>query len=101
MNGYILMADSYRKAAEQGKIPPDKAEKQARVFDFLGTCDKDDIYTLFNSSAFNEIARGYMRETVTRLIDNGTINEKQGEAIQNTHYMLFDEKTAEEICKEG
>ena len=37
MNGYILMADSYRKAAGEGKINTDEAEKKARVYDFLGT----------------------------------------------------------------
>ena len=60
MNGFQVMADSYRKAAEDGRISKEQAEKDCRIFDFLASCDQDDIYRLFDSSAFNEIAKSYM-----------------------------------------
>ena len=99
MNGFILMANSYRKAAGEGKISKEQAEKQARVYDFLGTCDADDMYTMFDSTAFNEIAKDYMRAAVKRLIDNGTIDEEQGAAVRNEYAFLFSEKTAKEVCE--
>ena len=43
MNGYKIMADSYRKLAENGEIDKDLAEKECRIFDFLAACDNDDI----------------------------------------------------------
>lgn len=88
MNGFEIMADTYRKAGN---------EKKARIYDFLGTCDQDDFYTLFDSTAFNEIAKDYMRAAVGRLIDNGTIDEKQGRAVRNEYAFLFDEKQAREV----
>ena len=99
MNGFKLMADSYRKAAEENKISKEQADKDCRIFDFLGTCDDDDFYKLFDSSAFNEIAKDYMRAAVRHLIDNGTIDDEQGTAVRNEYAFLFSEKTAKEISE--
>ena len=99
MNGYILMADSYRKAAGEGKIEAGEAERIARLYDFLGSCTESDIYTLFDSTAFNEIAKDYMRAAVRHLIDKGTIDDEQGTAIRNEYAFLFSEKTAKEISE--
>jgi len=98
MNGFKLMADSYRKAAEEGKISKEQADKDCRIFDFLGTCDDDDFYKLFDSSAFNEIAKSYMRLAVKELVSEGTIDEDQGKAVRNRFSLLFDEKQAKDVC---
>lgn len=90
MNGFEMMAESYRKAGEG---------KKARVYDFLGTCDQEDFYTLFDSTAFNEIAKDYMRATVRRLTDQGAIDEEQARAVRNTYAMLFEDMTAKEISE--
>lgn len=92
MNGFKLMADSIRKVNGN--------EKQARVYDYLATCDQDDINTLFDSTAFNEIAKQYMRVAVRRLTDNGTIDEEQGTAIRNEYARLFEDLTAKEIMEQ-
>ena len=99
MNGFKLMADSYRKAAEEGKISKEQADKDCRIFDFLGTCDDDDFYKLFDSSAFNEIAKSYMRLAVKELVSEGTIDEDQGKAVRNRFSLLFDEKQSKEVCE--
>lgn len=97
MNGFKLIADSYRKAAEEGKISKEQADKDCRIFDFLGTCDDDDFYKLFDSSAFNEIAKSYMRLAVKELVSEGTIDEDQGKAVRNRFSLLFDEKQAKDV----
>lgn len=97
MNGYRLMADSYRKAAENGNISKEESEKVARSYDFLASCDQEDICNLFDSSAFNEIAKSYMRLAVRELVEEGTIEEEQGRAIRNRFSLLFDEKQAREV----
>lgn len=99
MNGFKLMADSIRKLASEGKFNPDEANKQARLYDFLSTCDNDDICTLFDSTAFNDIAKGYMRLAIKRLIASGTIDEEQGTAIRNEYAKLFEDKQAKEILE--
>lgn len=98
-NGFAMMADSYQKAAGEGKINKEQAEKKARVYNFLATCDTDDLYTLFDSTAFNGVARGYMRAAVKHLIANKTIDEEQGAAVRNEYTILFSEKTAKEISE--
>ncbi len=100
MNGFMMMADSYRKAAEQGKISKEQAEKECRIFEFLATCDQDDFYRLFDSSAFNDIAKSYMRQAVSELIHEGEINDEQGAAIRNRFALLFSEKKAHEVCEQ-
>ena len=97
MNGYKVLADSYRKAAEQGKVEKAQAEKHARVLDFLGTCDDEDINALFDSSAFNEISKSYMRRAVKELIEEKVIDEEQGQAVKNRFSLLFSEMTAKDV----
>ena len=97
MNGFELMSESCRKAAEQGIITQRQADKKCKVYDFLATCDDEDICKLFDSSAFNEIARSYMRLAVKELVEEGTIDEEQGIAVRNRFSLLFDEKTASQV----
>lgn len=35
MNGYEMMADSYRQLVKQGKIDKETADREIRVYDFL------------------------------------------------------------------
>ena len=37
MNGYEMMADSYRQLVKQGKIDKETADREIRVYDFLAT----------------------------------------------------------------
>ena len=97
MNGYKIMADSYRKLAENGEIDKDLAEKECRIFDFLATCDDDDICRLFDSSAFNSIAKAYLKVAITELTDDGIINEDQAEKVRNRFSFLFEEKKAKDV----
>lgn len=97
MNGFKIMADSYRKLADEGKITKEQAEKDCKAYDFLATCDDKDICNLFDSGAFNEISKGYMRLAVKELIEENVIDEEQGRAVRNRFSLLFSEKTANEV----
>lgn len=97
MNGYKLLAESYRKAAQEGKINQEEAAKHSRIYDFLASCDKEDINILFDSSAFNDISKSYLSIAVKELIAEETIEEEQGRAIRNRFSLLFSEKTASEV----
>lgn len=97
MNGFKIMADSYRKLADEGKITKEQAEKDCKAYDFLATCDDEDICNLFDSGAFNEISKGYMRLAVKELIEENVIDEEQGRAVRNRFALLFSEKTANEV----
>ena len=97
MNGYQLMAESYRKAYEENKVFKEEAERKIKVFEFLANCDEEDICNLFDSTAFNDIAVSYLRLAVSELINENVIDEEQGRKIRNRYRLLFDEKRAYEV----
>lgn len=99
MNGFEMMADAYRKMATEGNIPQEEAEKKCKAFDFLKDCDDEDICNLFDSSAFNEIAKSYLRLAVKELVSEGELDEDQGRAVRNRFSLLFDEKKSKEVCE--
>lgn len=97
MKEYRLFAESYRKAAKQGILDKEEAEKIAHAYDFLAGCDLEALFNLFDSGAFNEIAKSYMRLAARELVEEGIIEEEQEKAIRNRFSLLFDEKQAKEV----
>jgi hypothetical protein len=93
--GYKVLAVATRKMAKAGMMDLAAAEKKARLYDFLATCDKADIYTLFDSSAFNEIVQGY----VSAMLDGWPeVEEETREAARDDLRRLFDSMTAEQAA---
>ena len=72
MNGYKMMADSYRKLINDGKINNDTAEKEILVYEFLSTCDINDCCRMLDIYAFNDIIRAFLKITV----ENADIDKK-------------------------
>lgn len=95
MNGYEMMADSYRQLVKQGKIDKETADKEIRVYDFLATCDSDDLCRMVDSSAFNDIIRAYLKMAV----QSADIDEDAKEKVVGQLRWLFDEKTAKEVLE--
>lgn len=99
MNGYKALADGYRQMAEKGEIPHEKAKRLAALYDFLSGCDNGDFYDLFDSSAFNEIAKAYLRLAVQNLVKREVIDDEQAAAVRREYAVLFSEVTAVEACE--
>lgn len=95
MNGYEMMADSYRQLVKQGKIGKETADREIRVYDFLATCDSDDLCRMVDSSAFNDIIRAYLKMAVR----SADIDEDAREKVVGQLRWLFDEKTAKEVLE--
>lgn len=95
MNGYEMMAESYRQLVKQGKIDKETADKEIRVYDFLATCDSDDLCRMVDSSAFNDIIRAYLKMAVK----NADIDEDSRNKVVGQLRWLFDEKTAKQVLE--
>lgn len=93
MNGYTLMAESYKKLMNEGKIEKTTAEKEIRVYEFLANCDTDDICHMVDSSAFNDIIRAFVKMAV----NNANIDDNSKDKVLRQLSWIFDEKTAKEV----
>jgi hypothetical protein len=95
MNGYEMMAESYRQLVKRGEIDKETADKEIRVYDFLATCDSDDLCRMVDSSAFNDIIRAF----VEMAVKNADIDEDSRNKVVGQLRWLFDEKMAKEILE--
>ena len=99
MNGFKVIAGAYRKLASEGGMSHEEAEKKCKAFDFLKDCDRDDIYNLFDSSAFNEIVKSYLNLTLDGLVSESVINNKQANSVRDRFILLLGENKSSEIKK--
>lgn len=100
MNGYTMLAESYKKLLQEGKVTEEEAKKNIKVMEFLAECSEEEINIMFDSAAFNEI----MKEYVRRAINNADLGEEEKKEeikskIMNELRWLLSEKTAGEIMK--
>lgn len=97
MSGYSLMIESYKSLVERGVLTQEEADKKIRLYEFLESCDDEDINELFDSSAFNEIAKGYLRKALDICISDGIIDEDQASRIRNEYRLSFDFFSASQV----
>lgn len=67
--------------------------KKIRVYDFLATCDKEDIYTMVDSSAFNDIIKSFCKKA----LENSSVSEQSAQDVINELSNLFN-FSCEKIC---
>lgn len=96
MNGYKMTADSYRQYLEQHPDEPQEVKAdlacKIKALDIMANCSDSERLALFNTSAFNDVVKGYVKLA----LDNTGIEEEQRKAIVNEVSYLFDVKTADE-----
>lgn len=97
MNGYTMLAESYKKLMNESKIEKEVAEKHIRVYEFLATCDIDDLCIMVDSSAFNDIIRAFLKIAT----ENTDIDDESKEKVINQLRWIFDEKQAKEVLNSG
>lgn len=75
MDGYRIMAESYKKAVEQGKLTEKEARPYIKVFELLGELTQEDLYTMVDTTAFNEIIKAYCRRALREASVDKNIEE--------------------------
>ena len=80
------MKESYQKLMVQGIIDRSEAEKNIRVYEFLETCDVDDFCIMVDSSAFNDIIKGYCEVAIEQGNTNGILDGLCAEDVLKRYY---------------
>lgn len=96
MNGYKMTADAYRTLKGNSKVDQVDVESKIKALDFLATCTQEDIYNLFNSSAFNYICLGYVEMALN---DFKELDDDTKDRIINHVWAMFDAKSAKQAEK--
>lgn len=91
MNGYKMSADAYREFKKRD--PKIDVDSNIKTLDFLATCTKDDICNLFNSTAFNNICMGYVKNALN---DFEELSDDMKDRITSHVKYKFDTLTAEQ-----
>lgn len=92
MNGFQMMAETARKSGQ---------ERKAELYAFLGGCSENDMCELFNSSAFNEICKAYLRRACLEQVEAGELTEEDGKKLRERFAGLFDELSAQQAIESG
>ncbi len=96
MNGYKLQADAIRKIVERDDDCDKEAMlSKAKVYDMLSELSQDQIYEIYNSSAFNDVTKAYAKKAM----ENVGVNEEQIKEVLSEIKYLHDTITAGEIVK--
>lgn len=92
--GYMMLADAYKRhMAEEGET--EELKRKVKIFEFLMDLEEEDIETLFDSGAFNEIAKAYTKKA----LDNTGQTLENRNAIVKELKFLFENRSASEILK--
>ena len=96
MNGYELMAKSYKKLVADGQVPEKDVKRDIEIYEFLSTCGKEDIFKLVDSSAFNDIIRAYCEKA----LKNAKVDEEIFRKVMYEMRYIFDDVGAERVLEE-
>ncbi|MEE1154060.1 MAG: hypothetical protein UH241_02785 [Acutalibacteraceae bacterium] len=93
MNGFAIMADSYKSLVKRGEMTEEQAKRSIEIYEFLATCTQSDICQMIDSSAFNDIIRAFL----TKAIKGAELDKKSKDRVMNELRYLFDDLSAKEV----
>ena len=96
MNGYAMTSQAYKRYLEEHPDEPDNIKEsiyhKIKALDLLAECTEEERLELFNSSAFNDVVKGYVKMAANNIgLDDGT----KGWLLSELRF-LFSTVTADE-----
>ena len=95
-NGYSVCRDMIKKLKAQGKIDAKEADRKIKIYDFLSTCNQEELYLLMDSGAFTDIIDTYIKIAVQNVCSEKYMQK----AIQDEMHTLLKTEPAAKICKQ-
>lgn len=96
MNGYQIHSQTYKDYLEKHPEEPEEVkagmQRKIKALDFLADCTEEERLELFNSTAFNDVVKGYVK----RACDNLELEEDTRRELLNELRYLFDTMTADQ-----
>ena len=93
MNGFSIIANSYKLLVKQGELTEEQAKRSIEIYEFLSTCNQDDFCKMVDSSAFNDIIRAFL----TKAIKSAELDEISEDKVMNELRYLFDDLSAKDV----
>lgn len=92
MNGYKMLAENNSAMLERidSDEEREKIKSKIKVYELLAQFDKEDKYTAFDSSMFNDIFKGY----VEILTEN--LPEEYKQQVRDKSHVILEEVSAKE-----
>lgn len=92
MTGYKIIAESYKELLREKNIDQEIAEKKIRIYDFLDSCDDEDLFNLVDSGAFNNIIKSYVKAAIVK---SGIKKNEEEKILQQINLLLEDSQSKE------
>lgn len=96
MKGQETISNSYKRLVEQGVISEEDAKIDTKIFQFLKDCTEEEICTLFDSGAFNDIVKAYCKKA----LEISGVDVERKLMVMGNLKSLIDLVPAKEIYKE-
>lgn len=94
MTMYEALINAYQSGADRGKISRFKAKKHIRIYEFLNSCDEQDLGIVIDAGGYNNIIKGYMLAA----LDNTEVTEDIKRLAMNNLIDLFVDMSADEAA---
>lgn len=97
MNGYKLLADSYKQILDKTDDEQKKAniEKSIKALETMADKTDDEIMEIFNTGAFNDILRAYCKKALI----NCNINRETTTAVMSELDWLLDTANCKDLMR--
>lgn len=95
MTQFDLYKADYEHRMKQGEMTAEEAAPKIRVMEFMASCTKDDLYEIADSTALNDVIKGY----TAKACKAAGLSEAQVENILDSLDSVLGSMSAKEVVE--